>query len=71
MADLDEESMDLLTKVGQRQMALRQFLAAGETFLLADKPVDSIKALLEGHEWAKAKRVDFFRKYFWIIFIVI
>uniref|UniRef100_A0A914KFL7 Uncharacterized protein n=1 Tax=Meloidogyne incognita TaxID=6306 RepID=A0A914KFL7_MELIC len=57
LADSDEESMDLLTQVGQRQMALRQFLAAGETFLLADKPVDSIKALLEGHEWAKAKRV--------------
>ena len=59
LADSDEEAMDLLTQVGQRQMALRQFLAAGETFLLADRPVDSVHALLEGHEWAKAKRVCF------------
>lgn len=72
LADADE-GMDILSAIGQRQMELRQFLAAGETFLLANRPAESIEveffgvfkifmrnlqALLEAHEWGKAKRVS-------------
>lgn len=71
LADTDE-GMNILSAIGQRQMELRQFLAAGETFLLANRPAESIEvdffaifeifmrnfqALLEAHEWGKAKRV--------------
>ncbi|KAL3125667.1 hypothetical protein niasHT_009754 [Heterodera trifolii] len=52
-----EDGVDILAKIAQRQMEMGQFLAAGETFLLANKPTESIEALLEAHEWAKAKRV--------------
>lgn len=52
-----DDGIELLLQIAQRQNELGQFLAAGESFLLGNQPAKSVQALLDAHEWAKAKRV--------------
>uniref|UniRef100_A0A915DBD7 Intraflagellar transport protein 172 n=1 Tax=Ditylenchus dipsaci TaxID=166011 RepID=A0A915DBD7_9BILA len=46
-----------LVQVATRLTDLREFMAAGELFLLANLPEPAIEALISANEWTKAKRV--------------